>query len=385
MKMYRDFTISVCDKELTELKAKLASVKFPRKDHFEKNWSLGIYSPEFDRLINYWLNDYDWKKHESQLNQFHQHIATIDGIDIHFILEKGETQNSIPVIFSHGWPDSFLRYTKVIRSLTQKRVLADGSEISFDVIIPSVIGFGFSGYSNAISINNESIADFWFKLMVDELGYKRFIAAGGDVGSGITRYLAKNYPEHLYGIYLNDVGLIRDLMVYRDNLTDEEKRYYETVSKWMKEEAGYMNIQSTKPQTLAFALSDSPVGLAAWIFEKFHSWGDWQSCLSYEDVITNIMIYWVTNAIYTSCRVYHENSNHLTPVGDIKIPTGVSLFSKDINLPPKSWIEKHLNLVHFSRIEGGGHFTAMENPTAYCKDFLKFAQLLFKIKPNHNL
>jgi microsomal epoxide hydrolase len=304
-------------------------------------------------------------------------MATIDGIDLHFIWEKGEAQNSIPVIFSHGWPDSFLRYTKIIRSLTQKRVLADGSEISFDVVIPSVIGFGFSGYSNAISINNESIADFWCKLMVDELGYKKFIAAGGDVGSGITRYLAKNYPEHLSGIYLNDVGLIRDLMAYRDNLTDEEKRYYETVSKWMKEEAGYMSIQSTKPQTLAFALSDSPVGLAAWIFEKFHSWGDWQSCLSYEDVITNIMIYWLTNTIYTSCRIYHENSNYLTPVGDIKVPTGVSLFAKDINLPPESWIEKHFNLIHFSRIESGGHFTAMENPDAYCEDFVKFAQRLF--------
>jgi microsomal epoxide hydrolase len=303
-------------------------------------------------------------------------MATIDGIDIHFILEKGETQNAIPVIFSHGWPDSFLRYTKVIRSLTQKRILADGSEMSFDVIVPSVIGFGFSGYSNAFSINNESIADFWFKLMVDELGYKRFIAAGGDVGSGITRYLAKHYPEYLYGIYLSDVGFLRDLMAYRDNLTDEEKRYYEIVSKWMKEETGYFSIQSTKPQTLAFALSDSPVGLAAWIFEKFHSWGDWQSCLSYEDVITNIMIYWVTNTIYTSCRVYHENNNHLTLVGDIKVPTGVSLFAKDINLPPKSWIEKHLNLIHFSCIENGGHFTAMENPSAYCEDFVKFVQLL---------
>jgi microsomal epoxide hydrolase len=376
MEMYRDFTISVCEKELSELKTKLASVKFPREDHFEKNWDLGIHFLEFDRLIKYWLNEYDWKKHESQLNQFHQYMVTINGIDIHFILEKGETQNSIPVIFSHGWPDSFLRYTKVIRSLTHKRILADGSEISFDVIIPSIIGFGFSGYSNAFSINNESIADFWFKLMVDELGYKRFIAAGGDVGSGITRYLAKNYPEHLYGIYLNDVGLIRDLMVYRDSLTDEEKLYYEIVSKWMKEESGYMSIQSTKPQTLAYALSDSPIGLAAWIFEKFYSWGDWQSCLSYEDIITNIMIYWVTNTIYTSCRIYHENSNHLTPIGDIKVPTGISLFSKDINLPPKSWIAKHLNLVHFSRIESGGHFTAMENSSAYCEDFVKFAQLL---------
>jgi microsomal epoxide hydrolase len=376
MEMYRDFIISVCDKELSELKTKLTAVRFPRKDNFLKNWDLGIHFLEFDRLINYWLNEYDWKKHESQLSQFHHYMGTIDGIDIHFILEKGETQNSIPVIFSHGWPDSFLRYTKVIRSLTQKRILSDGSEISFDVIIPSVIGFGFSGYSNAFSINNESIADFWFKLMVDELGYKGFIAAGGDVGSGITRYLAKNYPEYLYGIYLNDVGIIRDLTVYRENLTDEERLYYEIVSKWIKEESGYMSIQSTKPQTLAFALSDSPIGLAAWIFEKFYSWGDWQSCLSYEDVITNIMIYWVTNTIYTSCRIYHENSNHLTPVGDIKVPAGVSLFSKDVLLPPKSWIEKHLNMVQFTRIEGGGHFTALENPNSYCEDFEKFVQLL---------
>jgi microsomal epoxide hydrolase len=138
-----------------------------------------------------------------------------------------------------------------------------------------------------------------------------------------------------------------------------------------------MSIQSTKPQTLAFALSDSPIGLAAWIFEKFQAWGDWRSCLSREDVITNIMIYWVTNTIYTSCRICRENSSHLTPVGDIKVPAGVSLFSKDINLPPKSWIEKRLNLVHFSRIESGGYFTAMENPDACCDDFVKFARLVF--------
>jgi microsomal epoxide hydrolase len=128
--MYRNFTISVCDDELSKLKTKLASVKFPKEDYFKKNWDLGIHSLEFGRLINYWLNEYDWKKQESQLNRFHQYIVTVDGIDIHFILEKGETQNSIPVIFSHGWPDSFLRYTKVIRSLTQKRILADSTEIS---------------------------------------------------------------------------------------------------------------------------------------------------------------------------------------------------------------------------------------------------------------
>ena len=376
MKKYRDFTISVSDKELRALKKKLASAKLPPEDYFKKNGALGIDAPELGKLISYWLSEYDWRKHESQLNQLHQHMVTVDGVDIHFILEKGEAQNSTPVIFSHGWPDSFLRYAKVIRSLTQKRMASDGSEISFDVIVPSVIGFGFSGYSNALSINNESIADFWFKLMADELGYKKFIAAGGDMGSGITRYLAKNYPEHLHGIYLNDVGLIRDLMVYRDSMTAEEKLYCAAASTWIKEEAGYMSIQSTKPQTLAFALSDSPVGLAAWIFEKFHSWGDWPSCLCYEDVITNIMIYWITNTIYTSCRVYYENSNHLTPVGDIKVPTGVSLFSKDVILPPKSWIEKHFSLIYFSRIEGGGHFTAMENPGAYCDDFVKFAQML---------
>ncbi|ULQ58652.1 alpha/beta hydrolase [Brucepastera parasyntrophica] len=175
---------------------------------------------------------------------------------------------------------------------------------------------------------------------------------------------------------MNDVGLIRDLTVYRDNLTEEEKRYYEFISKWLKEESGYMSIQSTKPQTLAFALSDSPVGLAAWIFEKFYSWGDWQSGLSYEDVITNIMVYWITNTIYTACRVYHENSNYLTPVGYIEVPTGVSLFSNDILMPPKSWVEKHLNAVYFSLIESGGHFTAMENPNAFCEDFVKFVQLI---------
>lgn len=377
--MRKEFTIDISDKEINHLKRRLSEATLPNEIFLEDSWDLGVKSSSFKKLVDYWLNDYDWKSHEKELNKLNQFHTTISGADIHFIYEKGKSEVSIPLILTHGWPDSFLRYTKLIQELTTPKKINSELEISFDVIIPSVPGFGFSTYSKEISsINNETVADMWYQLMVSELGYDKFIAAGGDIGSGVTRYLAKNYPQNLIGIYLNDVGIIRDLMTKKDDLTEDEINYSKVISNWMNDEAAYMTIQSSKPQTLAYALTDSPIGLAAWIYEKFYSWGDSDSELTMDDILTNIMIYWFSHSFYTSERIYYENSRFLSPIGDIKVPTGMAIFPKDINLPPKEWVEKHYNLIYWSEMPNGGHFTAMENPTAYAKDIFCFTELLIK-------
>lgn len=244
-------------------------------------------------VFNYWKAEYSWRKAEEGLNMFHHFKTTISDTSIHFIYEKGKTPNSIPIILSHGWPDSFLRYIKLMPFLTDPEKLGIVSNFSFDVIIPSFPGCGFSGYPKNGLINKETISDMWVELMTKKLGYERFVASGGDIGSGVTRYLALEYPEKLMGIHLTDISIIHQLL---DNnaersLSTAEKSYAAAVSDWLENEAGYMNIQGTKPQTLAIGLSDSPVGLAAWLLEKFHYWRGLNTDLYLDDILTNIMIY----------------------------------------------------------------------------------------------
>ncbi|QHS75157.1 epoxide hydrolase family protein SPAR_M00020 [Saccharomyces paradoxus] len=372
-----EFSIHVSENELKDLKRRLSSARIP-KNVERKNWDFGTNAEYLAEVINYWKNSYDWRNIEQKLNGFHHFQTTISNIRIHYIHEKGKSANSIPIILTHGWPDSFLRYTKLIPLLTDPEKFGVSSGISFDVVIPSLPGFGFSDYPAGGSINNDTISDIWLELMKNKLGYDRFLAAGGDIGSGVTRYLGFKYPQNLIGIHLTDVGIIRDLLNQSQlqSFSSEEQEYCKIASDWLDKEAGYMKIQSTKPQTLAFGLTDSPVGLAAWILEKFHSWRDLQTNLPLDDIITNIMIYWFGKNIYTATRVYYENSHFLNPIGTIEVPTGICLFPKDILLPPRKWVEAHLNVVHWGNVQKGGHFTSMENPEEYAADLFLFLDKL---------
>lgn len=373
--MIREFTISVSEEELQDLYTRLQTSKFPILT--TKTSENGITSKKLAELLTYWLEEYDWREQESQLNRYNHFKTEIAGSSVHFIHQKTTADVSIPLLLSHGWPDSFLRYIKVIDQLTEPRPWKNQQTIGFDVVIPSVIGFGYSTYpAEGSSINNETIADSWVELMTQQLGYEKFIAAGGDVGSGISRYIAKNHPDSLLGLYVNDVGLIRELFSPSEDLDSEEVAYQQTVTKWMNEEAGYIGIQSTKPATLAFGLSDSPIGLAAWLFEKFIDWSDESAEMTKDDILTNIMIYWFTNSISTSIQIYRENSLALSKIDYLTVPTGVALFPQDINLPPKKWVSKHVNLIHWNIAQKGGHFTALENPNEFSADLYEF---LFKL------
>ncbi|WP_334071334.1 epoxide hydrolase family protein [Paenibacillus sp. A14] len=371
------FHIHVSDEILDDLQYRLRHIRWP--DQVENTgWERGTELNTLKSLVSYWRDQYDWRVQESALNRFSQFRCHIDGFDVHFVHERGKGSNPLPLILTHGWPDSYLRYQKIIPLLTDPASYGGNPEDSFDVIIPSVPGFGFSSRPKQPGVNNLRVADMWAKLMTEELGYPKFGAAGGDIGSGVTRYLAANHPELLYGIHLTDIGIIRDLMSAADEakLSEEERRYKKAASTWIAQEGGYMSIQTTRPQTLAYGLSDSPAGLAGWLMEKFQAWsdcrGDLQQRFSEDELITHMMIYWVTNTIGSTAHLYYENAHSLPPLGYIEVPTALALFPADVLLPPKAWAARHLNVTRMASMPRGGHFTAWEEPEALAVDIREF-------------
>lgn len=356
------FEICVADEVLADLKYRLDHIRWPNL--FEDNgWEQGTDFTYLHSLLAYWRDHFDWRAQEAKLNRFAHYRSNIDGIDIHFIHERGKGPNPLPLLLTHGWPDSFVRYSKIIPMLTDPASYGGNAEDSFDVIVPSLPGFGFSGYPEHGDINNAHISAMWAKLMTEELGYTTFAAAGGDIGSGVTRYLAASRPGLLAGIHLTDIGIIRSLLApgNQADLTAEERQYQQTAQSWLAREGAYISIQSTKPRTLAYGLSDSPAGLAGWILEKFHDWSDCKGDLSQsfteDELLTNIMIYWVTNTIGSAAQIYHENASSLPPLGRIEVPTGLALFPGDILLPPKEWAMRNLNITRWTEMPHGGRYS----------------------------
>lgn len=270
----------------------------------------------------------------------------------------------------HGWPDSILRYTKVIDKL-KEGFEYNGENISFDIIIPSIPGFGLSEFNEGL--NNEEIADIMNLLMKNKLNYDEFIVSGGDIGSGIARYMAKKSPNSIKGLHLTDIGIVKDILQKNKNLTEDELEYKKRASEFFYKETGYMEIQSTKPQTLAYGLNDSPLGLISWIGEKYDSWSG-HNLLSMEDIINNIYFYWHTQSIGTSMNIYLENATRLPQLGTIDTKTGVSIFSEDIMIPPYSYIKTQYNLIYFNEIEQGGHFPAIETPNLFTNEIINFVK-----------
>lgn len=379
------FSIQIPEDVLIDLKYRLDHIRWP--DQLENvAWERGTEKGYLQSLVSYWSEQYDWRAQETELNRLPQFRCTVDGVDVHFIHEHGRGPNPLPIILTHGWPDSFIRYKKMIPLLADPARYGGDPNDAFDVIVPSIPGFGFSGKPTVGGVNNSTVSELWAKLMTEELGYETFAAAGGDMGSGVTRYLAAIHPELLVGIHVTDIGIIRQLMTAHDeaSLSKEELQYKADVQKWIVEEGGYISLQATKPQTLAYGLSDSPVGLAAWIVEKFRSWSD-QDCefdkkFDNDELLTNIMIYWITNTIGPSAHRYFENTHSLPQLGRIDVPTGVALFPSDVLLPPREWAEKNLNIMRWTHMPRGGHFAAMEEPELLAEDIRAFFRQFRTIK-----
>ena len=348
----------------------------------ENSWSLGVNKKELKKLCDYWITEYNWKKQEDKINT-HDHFKTqIEDLNIHFIYKKGKNKNSIPLLLSHGWPGSFIEFNNIIDSLTNPNIKGLKEEISFDLIIPSIPGFAFSDPPPK-PFGPRKIAYYYNYLMTKVLKYKSYIAQGGDWGGAISTWLGYDYSEYCKAIHLN-------IMIMRDKngpQTEEEKLWQEQFKKEQVLEEGYRSLQATKPQTLAFAMNNNPVGIAAWIFEKFYGWSDLKNknifeIYSKDDLLTNIMIYLVTNSFNTASWIYfgrREEGGRIMNVDDKVItPTACALYPKEfLSWPPRSYVERMYNILQWSEMPSGGHFAAMEEPKLMQNDIINFGKKIY--------
>ena len=379
------FQISISDEDLEDLQLRLSLTRLP--DQLNNiSWEYGTDLNYMRELIGYWQDGFDWREQERELNQFDQFKTVVDDLNLHFIHQRSNNPDAIPLMVVHGWPGSVAEFSKIIRPLTDP--LSYGGDISdsFHVIAPSLPGFGFSGIPDETGYSPERIALLLAELM-EKIGYERYAIAGGDWGAIINRHLANHYPDRLIGLHSN-------MMLagppsgteQRANVTEEEDEARTSRQGYMQNEVAYQQIQGTKPQTLGYGLNDSPAGVAAWIVEKFHGWTDMpQGADGYldnhftkDELLTNIAIYWFTNTITSSTRIYLENRNTPTikPMEFINVPTGAAIFPAEIFITPRSWAEASYDLRHWTVMEEGGHFAALEQPELYLNDLREFFRLL---------
>lgn len=372
------FKINIPQSTLDDLQGRLQRTRWT--DEVEgAGWGYGSNLDYMKELADYWLHQYDWRKHEAALNQFNHFKADVDGVEIHFIYERGKGQNPTPIILTHGWPDSFYRFHKIIPMLTDPEAFGGKAEDSFDVIVPSMPGFGFSQRK---AMPGTAVADLWATLMTDVLGYDNFVAAGGDLGTDVTKSLALKYPDRVTAIHLTDVGYPTGMEDF-STMSPAEQQYAGQCQQWWYTEAAYNMLQSTKPQTLAYGLNDSPIALAAWQVEKLYAWSDNQgnieNAFSKDELLTNIMIYWVTETVNSSARMYLENARAVYATGEgpkpaerVEVPTGVASFPGEMVVVPREWAERNVNLQHFSQMQQGGHFAALEEPELFVGELRTF-------------
>ncbi|SEI56140.1 Pimeloyl-ACP methyl ester carboxylesterase [Dyadobacter sp. SG02] len=367
MKNMEVFKVSVSQQVLDDLKSRLQNTRWPGEAE-GSGWHFGTSEAYLKELVQYWLTSYDWRKHEAELNKYPQYIADVNGVKVHFQYIKGKGKNSKPLILTHGWPDSYYRFHKLIPLLTE-------GEQSFDLVIPSIPGFGFSAKT---AVTSEAVADLWKELMTGNLGYDKFYAAGGDVGMSVTKALASKYPDVVAGVHFTDIGYP---MGQEDpaTMTEAEQQFAQFVQQWWYSEGAYAMVHATKPQSLAYGLNDSPVGLAAWIV-SFGNAGASPEILEAafggrDALLTNIMIYWTTQTIATSARMYKADAiaqwSGAQPLQKSKVPAGVALFPREAQFP-KEWAERFVNVVSFRKMEEGGHFAALEVPDIFATELRSF-------------
>ena len=370
------FTIRIPDDTLADLRARLDRVRWP--DEIPgAGWQYGTDLTYLRQLVDYWRTQYDWRVHEARLNTFQQFTVPLSEIDVHFIHQPGIGPSPLPLLLLHGWPGSVWEFYKLIPLLTDPARFGGDARDAFTVVAPSLPGYGFSFRPHQPHLNRVAIADLFAALMTEVLGYQRFAAQGGDIGAQVTMRLAAVHPAQLYGIHLNFIGL-RDVK-RPESPTDEEKQYLEELQHWLTEETGYQWIQGTKPQTLAYGLTDSPVGLAAWIVEKFRSWsdcgGEVERCFTKDELLTAVMLYWATGAINSSFWPYYASRHgdwSVTTSPRIAVPTAYSAFPREIMRPPRSMAEQVLNIQRWTPMVSGGHFAALEQPEALAADIRAF-------------
>lgn len=374
----RPYTLAVPDEAVADLRERLARTRFPDQAPGEA-WATGTDLAFMRELVAYWRDAFDWRAQEARLNAFAQFAVPLHGIDLHFLHVPGQGPEPLPLLLSHGWPGSVFEFLDIIPRLTDPGRFGGDAADAFTVVAPSLPGYGLSFEPGQPRFSVQAIADCFAELMTDVLGYARFGAQGGDWGSFITARLGHAYPERLLGIHLNMMPVRRDPSLVADP-TAEERRYLDELANWAKEETGYLTIQGTRPQTLAYALTDSPAGLAAWIAEKFRVWsdcgGDVERVFTKDELLANIALYWFTGAIGSSFWPYYARLHGPWPIPDtgaVTVPTGYAEFPREILHPPRSVAERaFVDIRRWSTMGRGGHFAALEEPEALAREITEF-------------
>ena len=379
--MIKPFKVKISEENLQNIYSKVKNYPWHEMPD-DGGWDYGTNLDYMKEFSNYWVSKFDWRKTEEKINKFKNFKNNIDGVDIHFIHEKGSGSNPKPLLLSHGWPGSIVEFLHIIDQLAHPEKFSGKEEDAFDVIVPSLPGFGFSD-SPSRPIGPRKMASIFNTLMTDVLGYKKYISQGGDFGGTIATWLAYDYPKILAGIHIN-------ILITRHPdgpQTKEEKEWQERFKKEQRIEDGYRTQQATKPQTLSYAMMDSPVGVAAWIIEKMRGWSDIknndiESVYSKDTLLSNIMVYLVTKTFNTSSWIYYgrrEEGGRFLPKEDLplKVPTAAALFPKEyLKWAPRSYVERIYNIQRWTEMPKGGHFAALEQPDLLIKDIREFAKTL---------
>ena len=367
---------------LDDLRRRLRATRWPDQPA-DAGWSLGTDLTYLRELVSYWADGFDWPAQEAALNRLPRYRVEVGGLQVHVVharavVPPGSREPArpvLPLVLSHGWPDSAWRYLKVIPLLTDPGAHGADPADAFDVVVPDLPGFGWSE-APPQPLSSVDVAGLWAELMT-VLGHERFGAAGGDLGSHVSRYLALDHPDRVVAVHRTDGGL-PSRAAFPDGLTPEEDAWFDDVAAWGASEGAYAAVHRTKPQTAAAGLNDSPAGLAAWIVEKLRSWsdggGDLASVYSADEILTNLTIYWLTQTIGSSMRMYAANAA-IPPAQlarRVEVPSGFSLFPGDILRPPRAWLERTTNLVRLTEPARGGHFAAFEQPELYAAELRDF-------------
>ena len=379
--MINVFRINVPDETLDRIRTRVAEYPWHEMPD-DGGWAYGTNLDYMKELCAYWVNEFDWRKHEARINRFPHYTAEVDGIDLHFIHEKGSGPASMPLIISHGWPGSVVEFLDIIEPLAHPERFGGSTDDAFEVIAPSLPGFGFSGRPPR-PIGPRKMAGMFDTLMTDVLGYDSYLAQGGDWGGAISSWLGYDHAPACRAIHIN----IMTMRHVDGPKGPEEEAWAVEFEREQMMEDGYRTQQATKPQTLSYAMMDSPVGVAAWIIEKFNSWSDTdgdniESVHSKDSLLTNIMVYLVTGTFNSASWIYYgrreEGGRLLSPEGRrVEVPTAVALFPAELlSWPPRSYVERVYNISRWTEMPRGGHFAALEQPDLLIEDIRAFARTL---------
>ena len=366
------FTINTPEEQLTDLRNRINNTRWAEEECVD-DWSQGIPLKYVREIADYWANQYDWRKSEQYLNTFDHFQTNIDDLAIHFIHQKSPHPDAYPLIITHGWPGSIVEFHKVIQPLVDPTKHGGKAQDAFHVVCPSLPGYGFSGKPSQSGWGVEKIAETWDQLMV-RLGYENYGAQGGDWGAAVTTQIGRNIG-HCDAIHIN-MPIGRPTPESLQDPTDEEKSALEGLTYYQEWDSGYSKQQSTRPQTLGYGLVDSPVGQMAWIIEKFWSWMDCdghpENTLTRDELLDNVMLYWLTASGASSARLYWESFGSFGGGDKVELPTGVASFPKEIIRSPRRWCEESYNITHWTTMPKGGHFGAFEQPELFINDLRIF-------------